>query len=126
MKRFFNVVLTAMAMLVIFLLSAFIAMRLAIHGREVEVPNLAGLTLQEASSKAAHAWASASGSKTSSTPRMSHPVTSSDSSQRTGRNRSQRVGYPRHRKYRPAAGLDPRCHRTVRTAGLPHPPPLVS
>ncbi len=54
MKRFFNVVLTAMAMLVIFLLSAFIAMRLAIHGREVEVPNLAGLTLQEASSKAAH------------------------------------------------------------------------
>ena len=53
MKRFFNVLLTAMAMLVIFLLSAFIAMRLAIHGREVEVPNLAGLTLQEASSKAA-------------------------------------------------------------------------
>lgn len=54
MKRFFNVLLTAMAMLVIFLLSAFIAMRLAIHGREVEVPNLAGLTLQEASAKAGH------------------------------------------------------------------------
>ncbi len=54
MKRFFNILLTAMAMLVIFLLSAFIAMRLAIHGREVEVPDLAGLTLQEASAKAGH------------------------------------------------------------------------
>ncbi len=39
-------------MLAVALLSAFIAMRLAIHGREVEVPNLAGLTLQEASTKA--------------------------------------------------------------------------
>lgn len=54
MKRFFNILLTAMAMLVVALLSAFIAMRLAIHGREVEVPNLAGLTLQEASAKAGH------------------------------------------------------------------------
>lgn len=39
-------------MLAVALLSAFVAMRLAIHGREVEVPNLAGLTLQEASAKA--------------------------------------------------------------------------
>lgn len=54
MKRFFNVLLTAMAMLAVFLLSAFIAMRLAIHGREVVVPSLAGLTLQEASAKAGH------------------------------------------------------------------------
>ncbi len=54
MKRFFNILLTAMAMLAVALLSAFVAMRLAIHGREVEVPNLAGLTLQEASAKAGH------------------------------------------------------------------------
>ena len=54
MKRFFNILLTAMAMLAVFLFSAFAAMRLAIHGREVEVPNLAGLTLQEASAKTSH------------------------------------------------------------------------
>ncbi len=54
MKRFFNILLTALAMLAVALLSAFVAMRLAIHGREVVVPNLAGLTLQEASAKAGH------------------------------------------------------------------------
>ncbi|MCU1248672.1 MAG: hypothetical protein JWQ49_1701 [Edaphobacter sp.] len=48
-NRFFNIVLGALAMLVIALLSAFITMRLAIHGREVKVPNLAGLTLADAS-----------------------------------------------------------------------------
>jgi beta-lactam-binding protein with PASTA domain len=48
-NRFFNIVLGALAMLVIALLSAFITMRLAIHGREVKVPNLTGLTLSEAS-----------------------------------------------------------------------------
>ena len=48
-NRFFNVLLGALAMLVVALLSAFIAMRLAIHGREVKVPNLAGLTMAEAS-----------------------------------------------------------------------------
>jgi beta-lactam-binding protein with PASTA domain len=48
-NRFFNILLGALAMLVIALLSAFITMRLAIHGREVKVPNLAGLTLSEAS-----------------------------------------------------------------------------
>lgn len=52
MKRFFNILLGAMAMLAVALISAFISMRLAIHGREVEVPNLAGLTLPEASQKA--------------------------------------------------------------------------
>ncbi len=54
MKRFFNILLTGMAMLAVALLSAFLAMRLAIHGREVEVPNLSGMTLQEASAKAGH------------------------------------------------------------------------
>jgi len=48
-NRFFNILLGALAMLVVALLSAFIAMRLAIHGREVKVPNLAGLTMAEAS-----------------------------------------------------------------------------
>ena len=52
MRRFFNVLLGGMLMVVVALLSAFLAMRLAIHGREVEVPNLAGLTVQEASEKA--------------------------------------------------------------------------
>ena len=49
MKRFFNVLLGALAMLAVALLSAFITMRLAIHGREVKVPNLAGLSLSDAS-----------------------------------------------------------------------------
>jgi beta-lactam-binding protein with PASTA domain len=48
-NRFFNIVLGALAMIVVALISAFIAMRIAIHGREVKVPNLAGLTLLEAS-----------------------------------------------------------------------------
>src|SRR3979411_3048965 len=49
MNSFFNIVLGALAMLVVALLSAFITMRLAIHGREVKVPNLTGLTLADAS-----------------------------------------------------------------------------
>jgi eukaryotic-like serine/threonine-protein kinase len=52
MKRFFNVLLGAMAMVAVALVSAFITMRLAIHGREVKVPNLTGLSLQDASKKA--------------------------------------------------------------------------
>ncbi len=54
MKRFFSILLTAMAMLAVALLSAFIAMRVAIHGSEVEVPSLAGLTLAEAAHTAGH------------------------------------------------------------------------
>ena len=52
MKRFFNILLTAMAMLAVALLSAFLTMRVAIHGREVEVPSLTGLTLADASHEA--------------------------------------------------------------------------
>jgi eukaryotic-like serine/threonine-protein kinase len=48
MRRLFNILLGALAMLAVALLSAFITMRLVIHGREVEVPNLAGVTVQEA------------------------------------------------------------------------------
>ena len=47
-NRFFNVLFGALAMLLVALVSAFVTMRLAIHGREVNVPNLAGLTLAEA------------------------------------------------------------------------------
>jgi beta-lactam-binding protein with PASTA domain len=48
-NRFFNIILGALAMLVVALVSAFITMRLAIHGREVRIPNLTGLTLSDAS-----------------------------------------------------------------------------
>jgi beta-lactam-binding protein with PASTA domain len=41
-------------MLAVALVSAFIAMRLAIHGREAVVPPLTGLTVSEANSAAAH------------------------------------------------------------------------
>ncbi|HEV2711364.1 MAG TPA: PASTA domain-containing protein [Edaphobacter sp.] len=51
-NRFFNILLGGMAMLAVALISAFLSMRLAIHGREVEVPNLAGLTIAEASQSA--------------------------------------------------------------------------
>jgi beta-lactam-binding protein with PASTA domain len=48
-NRFFNILLGALAMGVVALLSAYVTMRLAIHGREVKVPNLAGLSLADAS-----------------------------------------------------------------------------
>jgi beta-lactam-binding protein with PASTA domain len=51
-RRLFNIVLGAMAMAVVALVSAFVAMRLAIHGREVKVPDLTHMTVSEASRKA--------------------------------------------------------------------------
>jgi len=51
-RRFFNIVLGAMAMVAVALISAFLAMRLAIHGREVKVPQLSHMTIAEASRKA--------------------------------------------------------------------------
>jgi hypothetical protein len=51
-RRFFNIVLGALAMVVVALTSAFLAMRLAIHGREVKVPDLTHMTVSEASRKA--------------------------------------------------------------------------
>ncbi len=47
-NRFFNVLFGALAMLLVALVSAFIAMRLAIHGREVKIPVLTGLSLADA------------------------------------------------------------------------------
>jgi beta-lactam-binding protein with PASTA domain len=52
MKRIFTLVLEALALVAVALLSLFIAMRLAIHGREAVVPNLSGLTVAEANSMA--------------------------------------------------------------------------
>ena len=51
MKRFFNLILGALAMLTVALLSAYLAMRITIHGREVVVPDLTGLTLADAGAK---------------------------------------------------------------------------
>jgi beta-lactam-binding protein with PASTA domain len=51
-RRFFNIVLGAMAMIAVALISAFLSMRLAIHGREVKVPQLTNMTIAEASRRA--------------------------------------------------------------------------
>jgi beta-lactam-binding protein with PASTA domain len=50
-KRLFNFAFGALAMLAVALLSAFISMRLAIHGREVQVPSLSGLTISQAQAR---------------------------------------------------------------------------
>jgi beta-lactam-binding protein with PASTA domain len=52
MKRFFTLMLGALAMVAVALISAFIAMRLAIHGREAVVPTLTGLSVADASKSA--------------------------------------------------------------------------
>jgi beta-lactam-binding protein with PASTA domain len=52
-KRFFTLVLGALALVVVALTSAFIAMRLAIHGREAVVPTLTGLSMDDANALAA-------------------------------------------------------------------------
>ncbi len=49
--RFFRLVLGVMALGVVALLSALTTMRFAIHGAEVAVPNLAGLSMAEAAQK---------------------------------------------------------------------------
>jgi beta-lactam-binding protein with PASTA domain len=48
-RRFFNIVLGALAMIAVALVSAFLSMRLAIHGHEVKVPQLTNMTIAEAS-----------------------------------------------------------------------------
>lgn len=47
-NRFFNIVFGTMAMIAVALLVAFTTMRLAIHGGQVEVPDLVGLTAADA------------------------------------------------------------------------------
>jgi beta-lactam-binding protein with PASTA domain len=52
MKRIFTVLLGALTMVAVALISAFISMRLAIHGREAVVPALTGLSVADASKAA--------------------------------------------------------------------------
>ena len=52
-KRIFTLVLGALAMIAVALVSAFISMRLAIHGREAVVPSLVGLSVSDAGETAA-------------------------------------------------------------------------
>jgi beta-lactam-binding protein with PASTA domain len=52
MKRVFTILLGALAMVAVALISAFISMRLAIHGREAVVPALTGLSVADASKAA--------------------------------------------------------------------------
>jgi beta-lactam-binding protein with PASTA domain len=51
-QRVFTIVLGATAVVFVVLLFAFLALRVAIHGREVAVPNLAGLSDADAASAA--------------------------------------------------------------------------
>jgi beta-lactam-binding protein with PASTA domain len=52
MKRYFRVALTVLAMLLVMLFSAAITLRIALHGHEVTIPDLAGMTVGEASDAA--------------------------------------------------------------------------
>jgi beta-lactam-binding protein with PASTA domain len=54
MRRFFQIFLGALLMLIVFVLFAGIALRLALHGREVAIPDLSGLTVAQASEAALH------------------------------------------------------------------------
>ena len=47
-RRFFRYLLLSLVLLTVMLVSALTAMRLAIHGREVAVPKLVGMTLEQA------------------------------------------------------------------------------
>jgi len=44
MKRFFQLVLLALVLVAVAMISALTAMRLAIHGRQVRVPKVVGMT----------------------------------------------------------------------------------
>lgn len=48
MRQIFHVLLLALVMMLVALVSALTAMRLAIHGREVAIPKLVGMTVSEA------------------------------------------------------------------------------
>lgn len=51
-RKFLQYLLLGLVLLLVFMASALLAMRFAIHGREVHVPNLAGLTPAEAERRA--------------------------------------------------------------------------
>ena len=51
-RRLFSLAFGSLAMLAVALLSAFVTMRLAIHGREVDVPSFVGLSIPDAQKRA--------------------------------------------------------------------------
>jgi len=53
MKRFFQLALLALVLVAVAMISALTAMRLAIHGRQVRVPSIVGMTAAEARKAAA-------------------------------------------------------------------------
>jgi beta-lactam-binding protein with PASTA domain len=53
-RKILRVAFSVVLMLVVFVLFAGMALRLALHGREVSIPNLAGLTVAQASEAALH------------------------------------------------------------------------
>src|ERR1700753_3488505 len=55
MKKYFRLVLSALAMFAVMLLAAAVTLRVALHGREISVPDFAGKTAAEASSAALQA-----------------------------------------------------------------------
>ena len=54
MKRYFRLTVAALAMIVVTVLSAVLTLRIALHGREVAIPDFAGMTVGEASEAALH------------------------------------------------------------------------
>lgn len=54
MKRFFRTALLVLAMLAVMFVSAALTLRIALHGREVPIPDFAGKTVAEASEAALH------------------------------------------------------------------------
>jgi hypothetical protein len=52
-KRYTQWTLTGLAMLLTMLLFAAITLRIALHGREVQIPDFSGMTLPEASESGA-------------------------------------------------------------------------
>ena len=48
MRQFFRMLLLSLVLMTVALISALTAMRLAIHGREVTIPKLVGMTPSEA------------------------------------------------------------------------------
>ena len=54
MKRYFQIILGALAMIFVALFSAALTLRIALHGGEVSVPSFAGMSISEASDAALH------------------------------------------------------------------------
>ena len=111
-------------MVVVAIFSAYIAMRVAIHGREVEVPQQPICPLSEAAAKAA-----ALGLRFNIENRFYSAVPAGEvisQSPAPGTTVRREWTHPRHRKPRPPADLHPLLPRPDRaTRHHRHPPPLA-